>query len=353
MSCDERVMKTSKGDARKAYSYALLSMATTPSGFPRPISFGESDVKGRIRNIMNYKKPVFWIGSITAAILIIFSASLLFNPLQAMEPAGKYDQAWKYRTPYIGNASKVSNMSGGLPYPAPFKYDHIQLQTDKEPYGLTVYLAVDEQAAANKLTSAEQLTLAAPELQRNAMLLFGLIGNAGEIVFQVNDESEGNSVLFTREGAQARLEQPLFAATEAKDDFNDFAKKVDEWVVQDQVTDVVKSFGDVMKQVRIATVPIEQTEEMMDLYYAPYVTKGLMAKWKENIDLVPGRQLSSPWPERIDVVSIARAGEDGFQIKGDIVWMTSEGEVGNLGISVVLIIEDGQWKIDEFSETSA
>ncbi|MGI2293757.1 M56 family metallopeptidase [Paenibacillus sp. GXUN7292] len=352
MSCDESVMKKSKGDARAAYSYALLSMAAKQSGFPSPISFGESDVKGRIRNIMSYKKPVIWLGSLAAALLIIFAVSLLSNPLRAMEPAGQYEQAWKNRTPYIGDAGKVSSISGGLPYPAPFKYDHIQLQTEKEPFGLTVYIAINEEAAAaaNGLTPAQQLALAAPEFHRNALLMFGLIGNAGEIVFQIKDEPEESSLFYTREWAQARAEQPLFAETEKRKDFEDFAKKADERVVQDQVTAVVEGFGQSLKQVRIATVPAEQTEALMDQFYAPYVTAEQMAKWKQNMELVPGRELSSPWPERIDIDSIAIEGEDSCLVKGNIIGMASTGEAGKIEVELTVVRENGQWKINSFEE---
>ncbi|WP_281532309.1 M56 family metallopeptidase [Anaerocolumna aminovalerica] len=61
MSCDERVLKELGGGTKKDYSMLLLSMATdrgTISG--SPLAFGEGGVKERIKNILNFKKPLEW-----------------------------------------------------------------------------------------------------------------------------------------------------------------------------------------------------------------------------------------------------------------------------------------------------
>ena len=62
MSCDEITLHHNTTAERKVYSQTLLRL----SGKERvvsgcPLSFGENNVKARIRNIMNYKKPGFWI----------------------------------------------------------------------------------------------------------------------------------------------------------------------------------------------------------------------------------------------------------------------------------------------------
>lgn len=70
MSCDEWVLEHNEG-IKKIYSNALLSFATAkkfPS--PSPLCFGEGSAKGRIKNILKYKKPAL-IASIIAIILCI------------------------------------------------------------------------------------------------------------------------------------------------------------------------------------------------------------------------------------------------------------------------------------------
>ena len=81
LSCDERVIKEMGGEIKKAYSTSLLSFAADrPILNGGPLAFGEGNVKGRIKNVLNYKKPGFWLvtGAVAAAILV--GAGLLANP---------------------------------------------------------------------------------------------------------------------------------------------------------------------------------------------------------------------------------------------------------------------------------
>ena len=74
MSCDERVIQITGIEGVVGYSSSLLTMAMNrkiPS--PGPLAFGEGNVKARIKNILNYKKPAFWViaASITAIIILL------------------------------------------------------------------------------------------------------------------------------------------------------------------------------------------------------------------------------------------------------------------------------------------
>ena len=80
MSCDERVLKTMDDDSSKEYSYALLNTSAKNSGFLRPIGFGESNVKERIKNILSYKKTEA-VATITTIIVCIAAGFfVLANP---------------------------------------------------------------------------------------------------------------------------------------------------------------------------------------------------------------------------------------------------------------------------------
>ena len=70
MSCDEAVLAKLGTDVKKEYGMTLLSFATQERfvGFS-PVAFGESDAEKRIKNVLNYKKPGFWI--IVAGIAIV------------------------------------------------------------------------------------------------------------------------------------------------------------------------------------------------------------------------------------------------------------------------------------------
>lgn len=71
MSCDESVVKNNKEDIRVNYSSSLLALSANQGGLLSPLAFGEGNVKSRIKNVLNYKKPSFWI-MILAVIIIVF-----------------------------------------------------------------------------------------------------------------------------------------------------------------------------------------------------------------------------------------------------------------------------------------
>ena len=80
-ACDEKVIRHMEKEQMQAYSTALLHCSIRRCRIAAcPLAFGESGVKGRIRSIMNYKKPAFWV--LVMAILASLAAGALFltNP---------------------------------------------------------------------------------------------------------------------------------------------------------------------------------------------------------------------------------------------------------------------------------
>jgi len=81
LSCDEQVLKEMDEDIKKPYANSLLSLATGRYIFNgNPLAFGEGNVKGRIKNVLNYKKPRFWVVVIAAIIAVAIGVGLLANP---------------------------------------------------------------------------------------------------------------------------------------------------------------------------------------------------------------------------------------------------------------------------------
>lgn len=84
MSCDERVIRDLGYDIRKNYSSSLLSLATGRRFLhATPLAFGEGNIKGRIRNILHYKKPTLWIILGSAVLVGCVVIGLVLNPLQS------------------------------------------------------------------------------------------------------------------------------------------------------------------------------------------------------------------------------------------------------------------------------
>lgn len=68
MSCDEKVLEGEAGISRE-YSLALLSFAANRRfPVPSPLSFGENGVKGRIKNVLGFRRCKVWI-RVAAAVL--------------------------------------------------------------------------------------------------------------------------------------------------------------------------------------------------------------------------------------------------------------------------------------------
>jgi len=95
LACDERVIKKMSADNKKAYSKALLSCSVSRRSIAAcPLAFGEVGVKQRIKNVLNYKKPAFWIVVVALASCIVVAVCFLTNPKTGEDPekvVGEYD----------------------------------------------------------------------------------------------------------------------------------------------------------------------------------------------------------------------------------------------------------------------
>jgi beta-lactamase regulating signal transducer with metallopeptidase domain len=81
MSCDEAVIRRMGSDVKKPYSRSLLELACGGHGVKLlPLAFGEGDTKGRIKNILRYRKPAKALVSALIVLCVILGLALLSNP---------------------------------------------------------------------------------------------------------------------------------------------------------------------------------------------------------------------------------------------------------------------------------
>lgn len=81
LSCDERVLKEMDIEIKKPYANSLLTLANGRNILNgSPLSFGEGNVKGRIKNVLNYKKPKFLVIVLSIIIATVVGIGLLANP---------------------------------------------------------------------------------------------------------------------------------------------------------------------------------------------------------------------------------------------------------------------------------
>lgn len=80
LSCDESVIKEMGNEIKKDYSNSLLALSTGKRIIGgSPIAFGENNTKTRVKNILNYKKPKFWVALLAVIVIIGLSIGLLSN----------------------------------------------------------------------------------------------------------------------------------------------------------------------------------------------------------------------------------------------------------------------------------
>ncbi len=81
LACDEKVIKGMENADKKAYSEALLSCSIPHRMIAAcPVAFGEVGVKKRIKSVLNYKKPAFWVILIALIVSIVIALCFMTDP---------------------------------------------------------------------------------------------------------------------------------------------------------------------------------------------------------------------------------------------------------------------------------
>ena len=76
-ACDEKVVRELGEGCKAAYSRALLACSVPRKLITAcPLAFGETGVKARIRSVLNYKKPAFWL--VLAAVIASVAVAVCF-----------------------------------------------------------------------------------------------------------------------------------------------------------------------------------------------------------------------------------------------------------------------------------
>ena len=99
LACDEKVIKGLSNEQRADYTQALVTCSVNRRMIAAcPLTFGEVGVKERVKSVMNYKKPAFWVIIIAVIICVGVAACFLTNPkqdrytLRIVVPAGSQEE---------------------------------------------------------------------------------------------------------------------------------------------------------------------------------------------------------------------------------------------------------------------
>ena len=149
LACDEKVIKDLSEDSRKEYAKSLLDCTVKRKSIAAcPLAFGEVGVKTRIKGVMHYKKPAFWVIIITVAAIIVTSVCFLTNPKKDETRVGFNDfdsvTAYESRTDYDGKVT-LTLTEASVRTQSPYFIVKLQNGTDKDiSYGEEFVIVKDD-----------------------------------------------------------------------------------------------------------------------------------------------------------------------------------------------------------------
>ena len=331
MSCDESVIKRSKEDIRANYSKSLLAISEKQSGIISPLAFGESHVKSRIRNVLNYKRAALWLVIPMIILGAIIAVGLGTNPL---------------------NDLSYYNNRYGFILTVPSKFaDKVEIR-EHENFIYFIHKKINQiypdpllgvvgriEVYSKKDFTKEHIT----EIQN----MYDL-----KIVVETEDHYIGYA---RPTDVQVPPNSPIRLKEEFRGLEKEFESIIDRFETSrgteyENIMNFVESFGQKLKYVSLQSED-EQIDEDIKNYYSNYLTSELLNKWLNNHEIVLGRLSSSPWPEKIEVLSILELTRDSYILKGNLIEVTSTDLTQKAGISLIIKKVNGSWLIDNIFYT--
>lgn len=92
-----------------------------------------------------------------------------------------------------------------------------------------------------------------------------------------------------------------------------------------EITALIEGFGKKLASVD-KVAPDEVVVKSIKENYSPFLSSNLILKWTSNPSEALGRICSSPWPDRIEILSMKKLDANTVKVKGYVVWVTSGGE---------------------------
>ena len=120
---------------------------------------------------------------------------------------------------------------------------------------------------------------------------------------------------------------------------------------ESEIRDLVRNFG---KRLQMVSLLAPDAAQEMQKQYSEFVSPALLEMWANNVSKAPGRIVSSPWPDQIEITTLSK-GSGRYEITGFVVEVTST-EVGSgeaaakIPVRIVVQEEQGRWLITEDAE---
>ena len=118
---------------------------------------------------------------------------------------------------------------------------------------------------------------------------------------------------------------------------------------------LVTLFGSRMQAVSLLA-PDSLAASRLQEAYGTLVTPDLLSDWMSRPGIAPGRRVSSPWPDRIEVKSVTPSGADEYLVTGALIYESSAAGESAARVAArpvrlhVRRSGDGGWRISMYEQ---
>lgn len=121
---------------------------------------------------------------------------------------------------------------------------------------------------------------------------------------------------------------------------------------EDEIITVIELIGNFGEKLQLVSLLSDDVASAIQKNYSEYVAPQLLSKWQADPQNAPGRLVSSPWPDHIEIKSIDKHSSERYKIEGYIVELTSAQTVNNgtaakRAVTLNVKYGDGRWLIDD------
>ena len=135
LACDEKVIREMDNETKADYTEALVACSVNRRRIAAcPLAFGEVGVKERVKTVMNYKKPAFWIVIAAVALCIVVAVCFLTDPKEAKPDVSILEfpgLKWGMTPEEVKTALEISE-------DMIIKAEHIDYEPYKDEFRLTI-----------------------------------------------------------------------------------------------------------------------------------------------------------------------------------------------------------------------
>lgn len=119
-----------------------------------------------------------------------------------------------------------------------------------------------------------------------------------------------------------------------------------------QISVVVTNFGLQLQKVSILSPTVKQD---IGTTYAQYVDPVLLQQWENDPVNAPGRKISSPWPDHIEITNIEKLDTNTYTVTGSEILLTSNevehgGNAGTIPVTITVSKKNNTWIITKYQE---